>query len=553
MQIIKSLFQESKKLVFLSTLISLLSAISSTGLILMINETITGELAATLKNALLFVGLLLFTFLTGYGSQHALNVLSGKIVYELRMLLVARVLKTPLQQLEKLGGPKIYATFSSDVNAISAAYTFFPRVIFNFAIIIGGFSYLYYLSPVYLAFFLLALFFGIGGCQLILLKMEAVFALYREKEDSIFQHFNAMIEGAKELKQNNFRREKFYREEVDNTAGMLQKLGVKRFNLLALAGNISKLLTFGIAGVMIYIANLIYPQDLSVSTGYVMTILFLAGPIAEVMESVLLIINGNVSLKKINSLELEEIADWHTIDFSLPNPPKVDWKQLSLKNISYEYSNENEKDSFSLGPINMELKAGEIIFMVGGNGSGKSTLAKLITGLYPPQAGEIYLDKEKIDREKSEWFQNHFSSIFFDFFLFENLIGTDKEPASLEKANHYLKRLELHEKVFLEDGKLSTTQLSQGQRKRLALLAAYMEDRPLYLFDEWAADQDPVFRNFFYNEILPELKQRGKTVIVISHDDRYFHMADQLFKLEYGSIKKLDGYSIMPNNQEIPA
>jgi len=70
----------------------------------------------------------------------------------------------------------------------------------------------------------------------------------------------------------------------------------------------------------------------------------------------------------------------------------------------------------------------------------------------------------------------------------------------------------------------------------LALLVSLVEDKELYLFDEWAADQDPEFRDVFYNKLLPELKSRGKLVIVISHDDRYFHKADQIVKLEQGAV-----------------
>src|SRR5262249_45087385 len=106
-----------------------------------------------------------------------------------------------------------------------------------------------------------------------------------------------------------------------------------------------------------------------------------------------------------------------------------------------------------------------------------------------------------------------------------------------QDARKYLSDLHLDHKVRVEGGRLSTTELSQGQRKRLALLTAYLEDRPIYLFDEWAADQDPYFKEILYLHPLPELKGRGKTVFVISHDDRYFHVADRVIKLEYGQIE----------------
>jgi putative ATP-binding cassette transporter len=172
---------------------------------------------------------------------------------------------------------------------------------------------------------------------------------------------------------------------------------------------------------------------------------------------------------------------------------------------------------------------------VGGNGSGKYTLAKLITGLYIPEEGEISWDGQIISTQNREWYRQHFSVVFSDFYLFEDILGL--ENVNLDhQARGYLQQLQLDHKVKVEDGRLSTTALSQGQRKRLALLSAYLEDRPIYLFDEWAADQDPPFKEIFYTKLLPELRDRGKTVVVISHDDRYFYVADRIIKLDYGRI-----------------
>jgi len=105
-------------------------------------------------------------------------------------------------------------------------------------------------------------------------------------------------------------------------------------------------------------------------------------------------------------------------------------------------------------------------------------------------------------------------------------------------VREYLTQLHLERKVLLVDGALSTTALSQGQRKRLALLTAWLEERPIYVFDEWAADQDPTFKRVFYEELLPELRRAGRTVLVISHDDRYFHLADRLLRLESGQLRE---------------
>ncbi|MEU0542042.1 ATP-binding cassette domain-containing protein [Nocardia sp. NPDC005978] len=196
---------------------------------------------------------------------------------------------------------------------------------------------------------------------------------------------------------------------------------------------------------------------------------------------------------------------------------------------------EENGDGFKLGPIDLVFEPGQISFVVGGNGSGKSTLAKLITGLYVPRIGTMTLNGERIDHENVEWYRQNASAIFTDFHLFEDYLGFDR-PGIDAEVQHYLEELQIAHKVTVKDGKLSTIDLSQGQRKRLALLTALLEDRAIYLFDEWAADQDPKFREVFYTEILADLKARGKTVIVITHDDRYFHLADQIVKLDFGKV-----------------
>jgi putative pyoverdin transport system ATP-binding/permease protein len=195
-----------------------------------------------------------------------------------------------------------------------------------------------------------------------------------------------------------------------------------------------------------------------------------------------------------------------------------------------------DEQGFRLGPIDLTVKSGELIFIVGSNGSGKSTLAKLITGLYTPDSGEISLNDTPITAANIEWYRQHFATTFADVYLFDRYLGLEDRQINRE-IGKYLKEFQLDRKVSVTNGVLSTTSLSQGQRKRLALLTAFLEDRPIYLFDEWASDQDPAFREVFYQQMLIQLKERGKLVIVITHDDRYFHLADRILKLNYGRVE----------------
>ncbi len=268
-------------------------------------------------------------------------------------------------------------------------------------------------------------------------------------------------------------------------------------------------------------------------SGYILTMSYLMRPISTLLSILPSLSQAGVALRKIDTLglSLASRAEALTRITSSQN----EFKRIEIRQATHSYQLAGADTTFTLGPIDLTLQPGELVFIVGGNGSGKSTLAKLLTGLYVPDGGEVKLDGNLIDDRNRELYRQLFSTVFADFYLFDRFIGLHSADVDAQ-AKTYLEQLQLTHKVSVQDGKLSTLTLSQGQRKRLALLTAYLEDRPIYLFDEWAADQDPFFREIFYQQLLPELKQRGKLVIVISHDDRYFHLADRVLKLDYGKI-----------------
>jgi putative ATP-binding cassette transporter len=210
-----------------------------------------------------------------------------------------------------------------------------------------------------------------------------------------------------------------------------------------------------------------------------------------------------------------------------------------MQGIVYQYCGDDaataDSREFTLGPLDLTLRAGELVFVVGGNGSGKTTLLKLLAGLYEPEDGRLLWNGTPVTAANQAAYRQNFSVVFAEPYLFAHLLGLSDGTIDAQ-ARTYLARLRLAHVVGVANGELSKTALSHGQRKRLALLTAYLEDRPVYLFDEWAASQDPEFRAVFYHQLLPELKARGKLVVVITHDDRYFDVADRLLTLDFGQL-----------------
>jgi putative ATP-binding cassette transporter len=285
------------------------------------------------------------------------------------------------------------------------------------------------------------------------------------------------------------------------------------------------------------IPTLIPEIKTSTLMSFIMVLLYLIGPVTSILNAIPGLTQMRIAWQRVQALIKQIPANIEGQTFDKPRLPSQleEVKDISAKGVFFEYSAKEESEKFAVGPLDFDAKKGEIIFVIGGNGSGKTTLAKLLTGLYIPDEGSIAINGKKISNDQ---LGEYFSVIFGDYHLFEKLYDVDMTGKEQE-LNEYLGMLRLKEKVNVTGNAFSTVELSGGQRKRLALLRCYLEDRPVYLFDEVAADQDPEFRKFFYRNLLMKMKEKGKTVIAITHDDHYFDVADRVVKMDMGKIDKV--------------
>lgn len=480
-----------------------------------------------------FLGLVIVVLITNLISQFLLVQLAQDAIYKLRLRISGWILASPLRHLEELGANRLLATLTEDIQSISSAVFSVPTLCVNAAIIFASLAYLGWLSIWVLLGTLVFMALSIALVQVLINQAVRLFTEAREENDALMKHFQAITDGIKELKLHFQRREDFLQEDLQATAAALRTYRIGSQRAIALSSGIGELLFFLLLGLLVYGLPQIQIVSAELLSGYVLTISYLMRPIGNTLAILPNLTQAGVALRKIDTLGLSLVSQAEMLARTNTNPDE--FKQIDIQQATHSYQLAGEEKTFTLGPIDLSLHPGELVFIVGGNGSGKSTLAKLITGLYMPDTGEIRLDGNVIDDRNRELYRQLFSTVFADFYLFDRFIGLRLADGDAQ-AKMYLEKLQLTHKVAIAEGQLSTTALSQGQRKRLALLTAYLEDRPIYLFDEWAADQDPFFREIFYQQLLPELKQRGKAVLVISHDDRYFHLADRVLKLDYGKI-----------------
>jgi putative ATP-binding cassette transporter len=268
-------------------------------------------------------------------------------------------------------------------------------------------------------------------------------------------------------------------------------------------------------------------------------VLFVTGPLAILGFTVPEYERADVAATNLTALErrLEQAAAAAPEDRI--DPFAGTFTEIEATDLGFTYpanANAPAGERFALGPVSITIRAGEIVFFVGGNGSGKTTLLKLLAGLYTPSTGVIRVDRRVVDAASLQAYRELTTAVFTDFHLFKRLYGLGDRSAALPPL---LDQLQIAGKTGYGPDGFSRLELSTGQRKRLAMAVALLEDRPLYIFDEWAADQDPEFRRYYYEHLLPELKRQGKTVLAISHDDRYFHCADRVVFMDYGAIRDI--------------
>ncbi|HJU38303.1 MAG TPA: cyclic peptide export ABC transporter [Tahibacter sp.] len=533
MNIVSYLVRESWKLVLLAVVASVASGLAGASLAKVISDGILGE--GGLARAWLFFGLCLAYLVAKSFSELSLMHLVQSAILRLRVELSRKLLATPLKKLQGIGKAELMAIMTNDVTAFVQAFQALPTALGNGVILLTCFAYMAWLSLPLFALFagiIVASLFGYLRAERYPLRQMVKL---RAKLDTLYVHFTGLIEGSKELQLNADRGRVFVDDVIAPDARDFRRFFLGTMTTYTWISNVGLVLFYLIIGVLLFVIPALLPQRASVLTTFTLILLFLVRPISDLVFSLPVLRQAEVSLDKIRQLE-GTLAAPATAPVG-PDPfLSAAPLTLELRGVTHHYPGLTEDAPFMLGPLDLTIRHGEILCIAGGNGSGKTTLAMLLLGFYAPESGTIRLNGVPVTDANLASYRRHFSAVFADFHLFEQLLGTDRGDVE-RRAMHYIGKLDMAHKVDVKNGKFSTVNLSSGQRKRLALVSAYLEDRQVCVFDEWAADQDPAFKRVFYTELLPELKQRGKTVVIISHDDAYFHCADCVIRLQDGRLR----------------
>lgn len=519
-----------KQILFMSAVSGL-----ANGLLLAIVNFAAEEVYNRELEARLFVvyliSLILFVYTQKIAFVEAITSVE-QALQQVKLRIVNKVRRVELRFIEEhqeMGG---YTALTQDSSLISQ--TAMKMVIAAQSLLVLLFSsiYLAMLSPFSFLLTLFAITIGVIVFFSHFQQTSEELQAAEQKEGQFLDRFTAMQHGFKELQVNRCESDDMF-SHLNDSITQAKELKVSANTRLFFDAMLGNFVFYLLLLLIVSLLPLALPTSSETTHKVVASILFIFGPVGMFTGAMSMIMKTESAIKNLYTLEEKLDA---SIQIQEPqNPEKYqDFKQIRIENLKFHYVDAHGKTLFLSGPHNLIIHRHEMLFIVGGNGSGKSTFLKLLMALYHAEQGSIYVDDEKIQIPMYPNYRALFSIVLTDFYLFDRIYGLPDINA--DEVNKWLIILELDKKTRYENGRFTNTDLSTGQKKRLAFIVAVLKNRPICIFDELAADQDPGFRKKFYEQILPDLKAQGRLVIVVSHDDKYFYLADRIIKLQDGHI-----------------
>ncbi|MGB3180590.1 MAG: cyclic peptide export ABC transporter [Cyclobacteriaceae bacterium] len=539
MHILKVFQNRSRWFYVALLLLGSINSITYSFLLLFINKTIAGEPIPVLPEYdwALFAGLLLISIISTKVFQSYIVRLTQDILYDYELNLLEKLRFTSFFEYQKLGTQRVY-TAVNDVRVLSIAPEVLVIIVNSAVVILCALAYMCYVSwtagLAMIGIMIAVLTFYMIRNKHIRKDLNQV----RDLQDTYHKYLLDLLNGFKEIKMSIIRNDNMFNKFLKlnrNQAKGLGKRAAMRYLDNELIGRYSWYIALG---VVIFVMPLVVEMSAAEYVPFIVVVLYLMGPLSSLVGIVTHINNIHIAVDRIEKVEGEINA---RANLSLQHGDLTEinstFESLCFEDVIFEYFDENENKTFKLGPINLKIHSGESLFITGGNGSGKSTFINILTGLYRPTSGTITLNGHTITPERYANYSNQFSAIFTNNYLFEENYNGFELSRENEEFMSYVEMMKLDEILRInEENARIDTGLSKGQGKRLAMIYALMERRQLIVLDEWAAEQDPVFRAYFYQVIIKKLQQMGKTVIAVTHDDYYFQNCDRLLRFDYGKI-----------------
>ncbi|MEZ0611715.1 cyclic peptide export ABC transporter [Fibrella sp. WM1] len=517
-------------------ILGVLNSLLYSSLIILLNQSLTSTATGGGLNtnlALLFVAILVGSYLSRRFYQSYLIRFTNSVLFDLELSIVRKVVSASYESFVKVKKEAIY-TAINDIKTIVQ----FPRIlidVFNTTVmIVFSLGYMLFLQPMLASLVL-------GMTALIFLayywqnkKISSAFERIRELENHYYRYLNDLLMGYKAVKMSTERTETIYEHYLKKNRNETE--GLETNTAIRYANNevLGSFAWFAILGFVIFGLPLLGRADPQITVSFTVTILYIVGPLTTLVSTLPYFSRSATAIRRLQAFD-EQVQHLDVVAPAM-QVPIAEFESVTFRDLEYSYKDDFQRTTFHLGPLDLTINRGETVFIVGSNGSGKSTFLLLLTGLLDKQWGKMYLNGQSMTKGHSAAYRDLITTLFTDAHLFSEHYDRYRLNPTDPTLLRYIDLLGLTGKIrFTGQGTISG-ELSKGQQKRLGMVLALMEAKPIIVMDEWAAEQDPSFRYYFYDQLLPILKQEGKTVIAVTHDDRYFGFADRIVEFSAGRI-----------------
>jgi putative ATP-binding cassette transporter len=470
-------------------------------------------------------------FGAGYFGALRGHVVSTRMAIQLRDRLLDQIGGGNLRVVERIGGSALHYHLMTTITNLAGAYGTLLAFATSLVMLTCNFIYVGWLSPVGLLAAILITVVGV----LVHFRQERLNVdrkwLLEQLTNTHHRRHREVIDGYKELRLSDAKLED-YRGRIDALNQDMLVKGLDATRTTSAGDLATYFFQFLMIVMVVFMLPLVVRLDAVVIMQLMTAILVTMGPLSGVVGAIPGFTRARIALRNLRVLQQEVEATRETAGAATRRLPE--FESIELRGVEFAFDDDATGEAFHLGPLDLTVRRGEIVFIVGGNGSGKTVLMRVLTALYHPSAGTLRYNGEPLADADRQAYREQFSTVFSDFYLFRELLGLESVDAA--KIDEWLARFDLADKTRFENGEFSTLALSAGQRKRLAFAVAMLEDRPIYVLDEFGAEQDPEHRRRFYREMLPDLRASGKTVVVVTHDDAYFDAADRVLRMDFGKI-----------------
>jgi len=536
--ILKYLQQDDRRTWFWLLMTSLCGGLSRSAFLALINDAVAAYAEQRLNAFYYFGAAALLTLML---SADFVTAVKGKLVSErlamrMRVRLSREVGKANLRMVEQESIGGIHYHIWMSVEVIATAYMLLLGVANAGITLLCNTIYIGWLSPLALLIAVSVMIMGIVVDWHFERSNARGRRIYEDLRNHSHDKYISRLHGFKELRLSRAKFEDFHQRQELHDARMLDA-----------SYSVAKVSAYGLATADLFLfaaiacVGLGLPLVSNVSSILVMQILagllFTIGPLHTMVSAFGNFGRTRVALDNVVRLEKSAQASSDPEEFSAPLP---EFRSVGLRDVTFGFEGKDGVEDFTLGPVSLTIERGEVICIIGGNGSGKTVMSRVLTGLYRPASGEILYNGVPVAPTQRQAYREQFATVFNDFFLFRELLGRSGGAARAQELVSYF---DLAKKTRVADDAFSTIELSTGQRKRLALVVSMLDDCPIILLDEFAAEQDPQHRDLFYRVWLPELRRLGKTIVIISHDQDYFHLADRVVRMDFGHIVEIEKVS----------